>query len=79
MSLLLSSAVLILMPKCPVCVATYLALLTGISLSTAAAGHVRMVLIIVCIGTLVILAWAVLGRIHRPARRFLWRPFQRRH
>lgn len=52
-SFLLSSITLILMPKCPVCVATYVALFTGLSLSTAVAGQVRMA---ICASVLAFLA-----------------------
>ncbi len=53
------------MPKCPVCVAAYVALLTGISLSTATAGHLRTALIVVCLSVLASITLLMLGRIHR--------------
>ena len=55
-SFLLSSVTLILMPKCPICVAAYATLLTGISVSTGVAGHLRMGLIVACTSVLVFLA-----------------------
>lgn len=64
-SVILSSTALLLMPKCPVCVAAYVALLTGISLSTANAGHLRTALIVVCLSVLASITLLVLGRIQR--------------
>ncbi|WP_345737160.1 hypothetical protein [Prosthecobacter algae] len=53
---LFSSVTLILMPKCPVCMAAYVALITGISVSTAVASHLRLGLLIVCLSVLACLA-----------------------
>ncbi len=58
----LSSVTLMLMPKCPVCVAAYVAVLTGISLSTAMAGQLR---IVVCFSVLTFLVLTGLYRLHR--------------
>ncbi|RYD17524.1 MAG: hypothetical protein EOP88_26135 [Verrucomicrobiaceae bacterium] len=46
--LILSGIPLLLMPKCPLCVAAYVALFTGISVSTATAGQVRTGIIVLC-------------------------------
>jgi hypothetical protein len=46
---LLSSATLVIIPKCPVCLATYVALATGISLPVATASHLRTVLLAGCV------------------------------
>ena len=51
-----SSLMLIVMPKCPVCMAAYVALMTGISISTAVASHLRLGLLIVCLSVLACLA-----------------------
>ena len=39
----------VIIPKCPVCLAGYIALLSGVSLSITTAGYLRIGLIIVCI------------------------------
>jgi len=46
------SAILALMPKCPVCVAAYVALWTGLGLSLTTATYLRWAMIIVCIAAL---------------------------
>src|SRR6476620_7485912 len=48
----LPTLVLALLPKCPGCLAAYVALGTGISLSVAAAAIFRTLLIGVCVATL---------------------------
>jgi hypothetical protein len=50
------SAILALIPKCPICLAAYVALWTGLGLSVAAAANLRMLLIVVCVISLVFLA-----------------------
>lgn len=59
---LVPSAVLALMPKCPLCVATYYTLLTGLGMSLAAAVVVRNLLIVVCIGMLLMAALGVMRK-----------------
>jgi type IV secretory pathway VirB2 component (pilin) len=53
---ILPGAILALIPKCPMCLAAYIALWTGLGLSVAAAANLRLLLIIVCGISLVFLA-----------------------
>ena len=56
---------LVLMPKCPICVAAYVALFTGVSISFASASHLRTSLQVLCIATLLFLVMRRLYRILR--------------
>jgi len=60
-------AILALIPKCPICLAAYIALWTGLGLSVAAAANLRVLLIIVCVMSLIFLA-------ARQMRRLIARP-----
>lgn len=57
---LLPTAILALLPKCPACLAGYVMLWTGLSLSLAIAGVVRTGLLVLCIAAL---AWVVFRRL----------------
>lgn len=53
---LLPGTALALIPKCPACLAAYIALATGIGISIPAAGWLRTTLIVACIALLLFTA-----------------------
>ncbi len=58
----LATAVLLMMPKCPACLAAYLAAATGLSLSLTTATHMRWGLYLMCGITLASLIYLKLLR-----------------
>jgi hypothetical protein len=59
----LPSAILVLAPKCPACLAAYVMLGTGIGLSFSAATYLRWVLLLLCIASLLFLIVKRLDRL----------------
>lgn len=53
----LPGVLLLLVPKCPVCLALYLSAVTGIGIPFTTARYLRMLLIAACIGALLLFAW----------------------
>jgi uncharacterized membrane protein len=49
-------AILLFTPKCPVCFASYFALVTGVGLSLTAANFLRWYLVVFCSGMLMFVA-----------------------
>lgn len=57
---------LALIPKCPMCLAAYVALATGIGISLPIATYIRITLIVVCVASLVFITarrvWNLIAR-----------------
>ena len=61
----LPGAVMVLMPKCPACVVAYVAIVTGAGISVSAAAHLRVLVLVVCVATLVCMVVKPLLRVVR--------------
>ncbi len=67
---LIPGATLVLLPKCPVCVAMYVALFSGVGISLASASILRMSLLILCLVALLYMAVKCLYRLVSHRKRF---------
>jgi hypothetical protein len=61
----LPGAILVLMPKCPMCVVAYVALVSGVGISMTAAAQLRMGILVVCVGVLGVLVGRAVLRVYR--------------
>ena len=59
----LPGAVMILMPKCPVCVVAYVALVSGVGISVTEAAHLRLAMLVLCGAALIYVAVRSCSRI----------------
>jgi hypothetical protein len=53
---LLPAAILAALPKCPICLVVYFAMLTGVGVSVTTAAHVRTLLVLICAASFILLA-----------------------
>lgn len=63
------SATLVLLPKCPACVALYIALFSGVAISFAGASILRTSLLVLCVAALFYLALKRLRRLAAQKKR----------
>jgi sterol desaturase/sphingolipid hydroxylase (fatty acid hydroxylase superfamily) len=61
-SSVLPAVILVLLPKCPVCIAAYIAMATGIGLSLPVTAHLRTLLVILCATSLIYFVARLLHR-----------------
>jgi hypothetical protein len=62
-----SGALMVLLPKCPMCIAAYLTLWTGASVAMPVASHLRLLLEMVFAASVILVfaGWVVAGRTRR--------------
>jgi len=59
---ILPGALLAVLPKCPACLAVYIAMGTGIGISVSTATYLRMALIVLCLASLAYLTAKLVRR-----------------
>ena len=67
---MLPGAVLVILPKCPLCMAAWLTVATGLSVSGAAGFWVRHTTVVMCVAAMGLIAAQLIrrrGRRNRPA------------
>jgi hypothetical protein len=63
---LFPTALLVLMPKCPLCVAAYVALFTGVGITATTARGIQILMLVLCVASL---AWLAIGLWRRRLKR----------
>ena len=63
----LPSAALLMIPKCPLCIVAYTALLTGAGISVSSAAGIRLSLILGCLFMLIFAIFRILFRLNSVA------------
>lgn len=74
---ILAGAILVLMPKCPACLAAYVAAGTGLGLSLTSATYLRTSLLVLCGTSLLYLAVGRIRRLNGRGRRRSWEQVRR--
>ncbi len=59
---MLPGAVLVLLPKCPLCLAAWLTVVAGVGVSSAAAAHVRESIVVLWVATVAVAAARIIRR-----------------
>jgi hypothetical protein len=71
---IMPGVVLVLMPKCPLCIAYYITVVTGTGVSFTTAKYLRTTLLLLCISSLAYIAITYLQKIYRRYNRYAYPP-----